>query len=245
MLPPQEEVVIVQNTLALLGLDIGAEQPFQLARPRCTPGKSVLQHLVERRLGVDRVGVDGETGALLREAAVGPAQGQLVAHEVDEVGGVAAIQDGEAGVEADRVGIVAQQACADAVEGAGPFQPAGEAAVAAERLSADPLGTANHRLGRASGEGQQQQPPGIGTLEHQMRDAMGERCGLAGAGAGDDQQGRPWRQRPRCRQAVQHCSALRRVELVEMGFGCHGTSDSGGADACEEDGAFASAACGD
>ena len=67
---------------------------------------------------------------------------QLVAHEVDEVGGVAAVQDGEAGVEADRVGVVAQQAGAHAVEGAGPFQPAGEAAVAAERLAADPLGTA-------------------------------------------------------------------------------------------------------
>ena len=172
------------------------------------------------------------------EAAVGPAQRELVADEVDEVGGVAAVQDGEAGIEADRVGIVAQEARADAVEGAGPFQSAGEGGVGSQRLGADPLGAAHHRLGSAPGEGQQQQPSGVGTLEDEMGDTVGERGGLARPGPGDDQQA-GGQERPGLGQAMQHGRALRRVEFVEVGFGRHGPSDSDRGGGCEGDRAFA------
>jgi hypothetical protein len=71
------------------------------------------------------------------------------------------------------------------VEGAGPLQL--ERGVGAEGAAADPAGAAGHLLGRAAGEGEQQDAAGIGAVQDQVGDAVGERAGLAGAGAGHDQ----------------------------------------------------------
>ena len=38
-LPPQQQIVVVEHTLALLGLDIGPEQLLQLAGPLRAPGE--------------------------------------------------------------------------------------------------------------------------------------------------------------------------------------------------------------
>ena len=97
-----------------------ARPPTPRTRESCRAGP------VERCRGVDRVGVDREAGALLREAAVGPGHAQLAAHEVEQVGGVAAVEDGEAWLEPDGVGVLAQQSGADGVERPGPMQAAGE-----------------------------------------------------------------------------------------------------------------------
>ena len=49
-------------------------------------------------------------------------EAELVPDEVHQVGGILAVVDGEGRVEADLLGIFAQQPRADAVEGAGPGQ---------------------------------------------------------------------------------------------------------------------------
>ena len=63
---------------------------------------------------------------------------------------------------------------------------------------------------------------GLDALEHRVRDAVRERVGLAGAGAGDDQQ------RPRAEQAPSSSRvakaggcALGGIEPVESGYVCH------------------------
>ena len=65
----------------------------------------------------------------------------------------------------------------------------------------DALRPAQHLLGGAAREGQQQNALGRDALEQQMRDAMRERVGLAGARARDDEQ-RPGRKAGTARRAV-------------------------------------------
>jgi hypothetical protein len=139
-----------------------------------------------------------------------------VAHQVHQVAGVFAVVDGEAGVEPDAPGPVAQQACADSVEGARPAQlglrqpgPAGGP------LRQDAPHAPPHLVGRAAREGEQQNARRVGAVGDQMRHAVRQRVGLARAGAGDHQQGR---RRVRTRtpvHAMHHRRALRRIEPRE------------------------------
>ena len=112
-----------------------------------------------------------------------------MADEVHEIGGVLAVVDRKRRIKPDLQRIVAQQTRADAVERAGPGQRIGDyRCVAAEHLDGNALDAPGH-LGRsAARERHQQDAAGIGALDDQMRDAVGQRIGLAGPGAGDDQQ---------------------------------------------------------
>ena len=62
------------------------------------------------------------------------------------------------------------------------------AAFVAEDLAGDALDAALHLRRGASGEGHQQDAARVGAREDQVGDAVRQRVGLAGAGAGDDQQ---------------------------------------------------------
>ena len=77
--------------------------------------------------------------------------------------------------------------------------------------AADALDPAGHLAGRPAREGHQQDPPRIGAVDDQMRDPVGERVGLAGPGAGDDQE----RRRRRARVSTP-CSTARRCSGVEF-----------------------------
>jgi len=83
----------------------------------------------------------------------------------------------------------------------------------AARFGQDQLAPARHFERSAPGEGQQQQALRIAAVQDQMSHPVGERRGLAGAGAGGDQQ---------CRRfgiavdAVFDSAALFRVEAVQM-----------------------------
>ena len=108
-------------------------------------------------------------------------QAELVPDQIHQVGRILAVVDGEVGVEADLLGIFAQQPRADAVERAGP----GERVASCARVRcpdirrADALDAALH-LGRgAAREGQQQDAARIGAVDDQMGDAMRQRVGLA------------------------------------------------------------------
>jgi hypothetical protein len=73
-------------------------------------------------------------------------------------------------------------------------------------LRRDPFDPACHLGGRPARKGQQQDAARIGPLHEQMGDAVGERIGLAGARASDDEQG------PRLAGAMLDSAALLGVE---------------------------------
>ena len=84
--------------------------------------------------------------------------------------------------------------------------------VAAEHLAGDALDALGHLRCGAAREGHQQDAARIGAVDDQMRDAVGQRVGLAGAGAGDDQQ-RPGD----AAVAMLDGQALLGIELGEIG----------------------------
>jgi hypothetical protein len=187
--PVEQKVVVVEHLLGLLGLYVGAEQGLQVTFPACTPGKAAEEHFRQGRAGIHGSRVDGQAGALEGKTLALCRQPQFVTNQVHQIGGVFPVVDGEGRVEADAPGKFTQQAGAHAVKGAGPRKAtAGQAGVAGGDLGGDALHAPGHLVGSAPGKGEQQDPPGVGTLGQQVGDPMGEGIGFAGARAGDDQQ---------------------------------------------------------
>ena len=56
--PVEQQVVVIEHALRLLGLHIAREQLPQLFLPGGAPGEMLLQHGLQRHLGVDGAGVD-------------------------------------------------------------------------------------------------------------------------------------------------------------------------------------------
>ena len=204
--------------MRLLGQGVGTKQRFQLARPVAAPGKRLRQQPLDLDPGVDRVRVDRKTGRLLGKAAVLLGETQLVPYQVHQIGGVAAIEHREIGIEADRLGVQAQEAVADGMEGAGPCDCAGQIRMAP---GADPFDPAGHLLGRAARECEQQNAPRVGPAKDQMSDAMRERVGLARARAGDDQERSSRRRAVVGRHIESDRGALRLVQALEVGRFLH------------------------
>ena len=124
-----------------------------------------------------------------------------------------AVVQGETRVEPDRGCALAQQAGADGMEGAGPGQAGGEGvgpfpSASAEMRPTRRIISAAARREKVSSRMRRGSAP----REDQVRHPMGERAGLAGAGAGDHQQrsGDPT-------VAVQHRAQLRLVQPLQMG----------------------------
>ena len=101
--------------------------------------------------------------------------------------GVAAVVDGEAGVEPDALGVAAQQPRADAVERPRPADRGRTLRRPAQHAAEDARRPPLHLHRGPARERQQQDPLRIGTPAHQVRDAMREGVGLARTGTGDDQ----------------------------------------------------------
>ena len=152
--PVEQQVVVVEHLRLLLGLDVAGEQPLQLGRPADPDREAAREHGLERLAGIHHPRVDLEARALLGEAALGARQAEAVPNHVHQVGGVAAVVDGEGGIEADLGGVVAQDAGADGVEGAGPGEAGGQGGgLVAEDCAGDALDAALHLDRGASGEG--------------------------------------------------------------------------------------------
>ena len=83
-------------------------------------------------------------------------------------------------------------------------------------LRSDPLDPSRHLGGGTARERQQHDAAGIDAVDDEVRHPMRQRVGLAGAGAGDDQQRAGLGEG---RAAVLHGAPLLRVELGEMGGG--------------------------
>ena len=185
--PVEQQVVVIEHLLALLGLDIGLEQIAQRVLPFRAPRKLLQQHTLQGLAGIHRTRVDGKAGGLEREALVLFGLSHLVPHQVHQVGGVLPVMNGERRVEANGMCVSAQQAGTDGMESSGPAD-AHVRCGRAQRSLYDPLGAALHLGGGAAREGQQQDAPRVGPVHDQVRDTVGERVGLARPRAADDQQ---------------------------------------------------------
>ena len=213
MRPIEQEIVVIEHVLRLLGLDIAREQPAQLVLPSRAPWKVRAEHIVQRRLAVDGARIDREAGPLVGKAALGLGKSELVPNQIHQVGGILTIVDGEIAVKSDLCGIFAQQPGADRMECAGP----GEPSVGAGAF--DPINCAQMRSTRRviSAAARREKVismmrRGSAPLHDQMRDAVRQRIGLAGARPGNDQKRAA---RGRRRATVLDGVALLRIELFQ------------------------------
>ena len=111
--------------------------------------------------------------------------------KIHQVRGILSVVNRKARVEADLESMFAQDPRADAVKGAGPGKRVGRnAGIAPQHLGADALHAARHLGSRTPGKRQEKNPPRIGTMDDQVRDAVGKRIRLAGSRAGNDEQRR-------------------------------------------------------
>ncbi|MDH6592436.1 hypothetical protein M2165_002325 [Variovorax sp. TBS-050B] len=186
--PVEQQVVVIEHVLLLLGLDVGAEQPLELGLPFGAPRKGLGEHAFERRARVDAARIDRQAGALAREAVHGRREAELVAHQAHQVLGVAAVVDREVLVQADVGRVFAQQPRADAVKGAGPGQRRRPFGLQAEHAREHLAGAALHFLRGTAREGQKQQALRIDAVGDQPCHPMRERARLARAGARDHEQ---------------------------------------------------------
>jgi hypothetical protein len=137
--------------------------------------------------------------------------------QVHEVRGIFAVVNREGGIETDLLGILAQQARADAVVGARPGQRIRhDPGIVAQDLARDAFDPLCHRGRRAPRKRHQQNPAGVRTLNDQVGDAMGEGVGLAGTRSRDDEQRR---RRQSSRGPVLDRTPLLGIESFEVG-GC-------------------------
>ena len=149
-------------------------------------------------------------------------EAELVAHEIHQVGGILAVVDGEGGIEADLVGVVAQQPRAEPWKVPAQLERVGHhAGAVAHDPAGDALDAPRHLGGGAAREGHQQDAARIGPADDQMRDAVRQRVGLARACAGDHQQ----RRRDVCVDAMDDGPPLRGVQRVEIARGELGQID--------------------
>ena len=91
--PVEQQIVVVEHRLGLLGFDVAGEQALQRLRPFGAPGEGAIERLADRQLGIDGVGVDGKTRRLLRKPTARLAEAEIVANQVDQVGGIAAVEN--------------------------------------------------------------------------------------------------------------------------------------------------------
>ena len=200
--PEQQQVVVVQDVLIALADRVRLEDLPDAVDLVHAPRVVTLQHVGELLAGVHRPRVDRRERVLAREPSFPRGEPQLLAQQVHHVGTVGLVQHREVGTQAERATVEAEQPVGDRVER--PTPHALGLALAGRTLRAR-----EHLACGAPAERQQQDPLRAHTAFHQVSDATGEGGGLAGPGAGHDQQRSV---------AEQHGGALLRVEVVEHVF---------------------------
>jgi hypothetical protein len=137
------------------------------------PGEVLVEHLAQRALRVDGARVDVDERRLAREAACSLGVPVLLADEVEHVGRVAGVEEGEVGREAQGERVLSHEPVADRVERA-PEHAARSTARGGSRAI-------DHLACGPAGEGQQQDP----LVRHTSLDETG------GAGAQGRRLARP------------------------------------------------------
>ena len=209
--PVEQQVVVIEDVLALLRLNIGGKQLLEFGGPPRTPRERRAQDLLNRDLGVDATGVDGKARSLGGKPVHGFGKSKVVPNQVHQIRGIFAIVDGKGRVEPDLLGILAQQARPDAMERAGPRQGIGHhAGLVAHRLPRDPFNPLCHLGCRPPRKRHEQDPPRVGAVDDQVGNPVRQGVGLAGTGTGNHQKraaGQSCCDRP-CSTA-RRCSELR------------------------------------
>ena len=172
---------------------------------------SLLVRVIARHAGCVRLGADQlvlQRGDAVAHGLGGELLGvqvELFNDEAQQALRVGRIVDGEGGLQTQGGGLTAQHAHAEAVEGRDPHVLGARADQC--------LNTFTHFGGCLVGEGDGENLAGGRAVGcEQVRDAVGEHAGLAGAGARDDEQGRA---------GVQHGFFLAFVEPGGEGGGVH------------------------
>jgi hypothetical protein len=111
-----------------------------------------------------------------------------MAHEVQEVGRVLAVVNGEGGAKAHRTCIYAQEPGTHGMERARPRNWIFAGSRFANGVGDNALRPALHVGGSPPREGQKQDAAGIGTVHDQVGDPMRQRIGLPQSGPGNDEQ---------------------------------------------------------
>ena len=231
LVPGQQQVVVVQRVLALFLGSVGAKQGFQVVMPVGAPRKILAQYLGQRHLAVDAAAVDRQAGGLERKALARGRQPLLLAHPGHQVLGITAVDDAEVLGQADGRRVLAQQPGADGVKGARPGQHRRRlGGPQAQRLVQHPAGALGHLLRGPARKRQQQQPVGVGAVQHQPGHPGGQRQGLAGPGARQHQQRRAAVGHGGLLLGVERCKRVGVVtpKCLRAGLGRCGWRDNGG-----------------
>ena len=136
--PEHEQVVEVEHAERALARRVAAEQPHERVGVLGAPREVLVEHLAQRPLRVDGARVDVDQGRLAREAPRALGVPVLLAHEVEHVGRIARVEQGEVGREAQRGRVLAHEPVRDRVERASEHAaraPAGRAARARSTIS--------------------------------------------------------------------------------------------------------------
>src|SRR5258708_31319051 len=91
--PVEQQIVVIEQVLALLCLNIGSKQLFEFGGPTRTPRERRAQDLLNRNLGVDATGVDGEARSLGGKPVRRLGKSEVVPSQVHEISGIFAIMD--------------------------------------------------------------------------------------------------------------------------------------------------------
>ena len=174
-----EQVVEVHRVGGLLFLDVALADFFDFLGPVVELVVAGGDDFLEGGVGVFDEGEHRGEHVGLREAALFRIDIERADDGVEDGFLVVAIEDGERAGEAEVLGMAAEDARADRVEGAGP-----ERGGVVRDEFADALG---HLAGGLVGEGEQQDLAGVDAVVEQPGHAVGESAGFPGAGAGDDQ----------------------------------------------------------
>ncbi len=181
--PIQQQVIEIEHPESTLAQAVGAEDRGERLPVLPAPGKAFGQNLAEGPLRVDRPRVDVQQRPGAREAPAALGVPLLLAHHVQEIGGVAGVQDTETRVEPERGRVNADHAVSQRMKRA-TNDPA--------RIGGDPLSQRarplDHLPGRPPGERQQQDPFRRSALRHQPRRTTAQRRRLPRPGAGENQQ---------------------------------------------------------
>ncbi len=179
--PVIEEVVVVEDGGGTLGLGVFFREERDAFDDAFVLGEEARDGLGERELGVARHREDGvqraglRVGLVLEEGLVASIDGVA-----EDALGFLGIENGERAREADGLAVHAERAMADAVKCAAPE---------ATRLEPGELVDAmEHFLRGLVGEREEENFTGADALGEEVGDAVGERAGLAGAGAGEDEE---------------------------------------------------------
>ncbi len=198
-MPKQQQVVVVEHGSFLFVIHVGREEAAEVLHLLLAPREVFCDRLLHRLTGVDAAAVDIGAGALEWEAAIVLGQPQLGAQHAHEVFGIGSVEDGEGRVKPDGAAVQAEEPGGDRVKCAPPDlargrRPrSGRGAPLRAGLGIEApqylIDTSQHLCGGPAGESEQQDAPRVAAHSYAVGHTMSEGSCLAGARAGDHQQG--------------------------------------------------------